>query len=173
MRYIIIGIVILIAGLGIYLEQQKKKKVWKKLQSAAYEILKEEALDSALQRQEEIQAFRLDKKLMLHLYHKKMGLDYVFDPEKPVTIGRGRDNVICLKNPSISSKHCEIFLHQNEVCIKDMGAMNGTRLKRKGKIMVLEQNEIKPLKTKDKIIISNIILEVSFFRMDKKYFTKS
>lgn len=43
-----------------------------------------------------------------------------------VTIGRTGNNTFQIFEPSISTHHCEVFLHGNEVVVKDLGSTNGT-----------------------------------------------
>ena len=42
------------------------------------------------------------------------------------TIGRVEDNAFQIAEPSVSSRHCEILLHGNEVLVKDLNSTNGT-----------------------------------------------
>jgi hypothetical protein len=42
------------------------------------------------------------------------------------TIGRTEDNAFQIFEPSISTRHCEVFLQGNEVVVKDLGSTNGT-----------------------------------------------
>lgn len=53
--------------------------------------------------------------------------DRVFDvkPEK-ATIGRLEDNTFAIPEPSVSSRHCEVFAKGDDIVIKDLGSTNGT-----------------------------------------------
>lgn len=42
------------------------------------------------------------------------------------TIGRIEDNNFQIAEPSVSSRHCEILLHGNDVVVKDLNSTNGT-----------------------------------------------
>ncbi|MDQ6632309.1 MAG: FHA domain-containing protein [Verrucomicrobiota bacterium] len=42
------------------------------------------------------------------------------------TIGRVEDNTFQIPEPSVSSHHCEIFLRDKEVVLKDLNSTNGT-----------------------------------------------
>ena len=42
------------------------------------------------------------------------------------TIGRVEDNMFQIAEPSVSSHHCEVHLHGNEVLIRDLNSTNGT-----------------------------------------------
>jgi uncharacterized protein involved in exopolysaccharide biosynthesis/Mrp family chromosome partitioning ATPase len=43
-----------------------------------------------------------------------------------ITIGRMEDNVICLDDDSVSRYHCEVFTHNGEIVVKDLGSTHGT-----------------------------------------------
>ena len=43
-----------------------------------------------------------------------------------VTIGRLEDNSFQIPHPSVSSHHCEIYLKDAEVWVKDLGSTNGS-----------------------------------------------
>jgi pSer/pThr/pTyr-binding forkhead associated (FHA) protein len=42
------------------------------------------------------------------------------------TVGRVEDNTFQIAEPSVSSHHCEVLLHGNDVVIKDLNSTNGT-----------------------------------------------
>lgn len=42
------------------------------------------------------------------------------------TIGRVEENNFQISEPSVSSRHCEILLRDNDVVVKDLGSTNGT-----------------------------------------------
>ena len=42
------------------------------------------------------------------------------------TIGRSSENLLCIRHPSISRRHCEILAYGFEVIVRDLGARNGT-----------------------------------------------
>jgi EAL domain-containing protein (putative c-di-GMP-specific phosphodiesterase class I) len=47
---------------------------------------------------------------------------------QPFTIGRDFDNSLCLANPTISRRHAEILLVDNDLLVRDLGSRNGTYL---------------------------------------------
>lgn len=165
-----ISLVVLVVVTNI-LNVVKKSKI-RKRQDAAYAILKEEALDYSLKHAVS-EKFRMDKRVMLQLFSKKLGIDSVFDPEKKITFGRANDNTIVLNSPTVSSYHCEIFAKNGTVFIKDLNSSNGTIVQHKVKKQSLKEGDMKELYTKDKIIISGISMEVILFYIDKSYFNKN
>src|SRR5262249_20286545 len=44
----------------------------------------------------------------------------------PFRIGRASENDLCLVNPTVSSRHAELFLVENDLFVKDLNSTNGT-----------------------------------------------
>ena len=44
----------------------------------------------------------------------------------PATIGRAREATITLPHTLVSRKHCEIFMQENQLFVKDLKSLNGT-----------------------------------------------
>lgn len=42
------------------------------------------------------------------------------------TVGRSSGNHLCIQDPSVSAKHCEILVHDSEVIVRDLKSSNGT-----------------------------------------------
>lgn len=42
------------------------------------------------------------------------------------TVGRNSQNLLCIQDPSVSAKHCEILMHGPEVIVRDLKSSNGT-----------------------------------------------
>ncbi len=42
------------------------------------------------------------------------------------TVGRVEDNTFQIPEPSVSSHHCEVVVHGNEVLVRDLNSTNGT-----------------------------------------------
>jgi predicted component of type VI protein secretion system len=45
------------------------------------------------------------------------------------TVGRGDQNTLILRDPSVSHSHCEILVFGDEVIVRDLGSKNGTLTK--------------------------------------------
>jgi pSer/pThr/pTyr-binding forkhead associated (FHA) protein len=41
-------------------------------------------------------------------------------------VGRGDDNALAIRDPSVSQTHCEILVYGTEVIVRDLGSSNGT-----------------------------------------------
>jgi pSer/pThr/pTyr-binding forkhead associated (FHA) protein len=53
------------------------------------------------------------------------GLSFEVKPEK-ATLGRLEDNTFSIPEPSVSSRHCELWLKGDDVVVKDLGSTNGS-----------------------------------------------
>ncbi len=42
------------------------------------------------------------------------------------TVGRLEDNMFQIAEPSVSSHHCEVLLHGNDILVRDLNSTNGT-----------------------------------------------
>lgn len=178
-KYLVIAIIIvLIITVNILIRIRANRL--KKLQEAAYEILKEEALNKALQNnssqvlKEDVQSRDLNKnyknqKRMIHLavVGTKPLISYVFNPEQTVHIGRNKEgNTICLKDTTVSSYHCDIYIENGSVYIKDLGSANRTFIKRRGYLITLDYGESSILQSKDFVIVGGTRFRITLFDSD-------
>ncbi|BCN29965.1 FHA domain-containing protein [Anaeromicropila herbilytica] len=171
LKYSILGIAILIAISIFYKIKQNREH---KLQEAAYEILKEEALNKALQNQwaqneDFTRNNRENKKRMIHLavVGSKPLISYVFNPENTIKIGRNKDsNTICLKDTAVSANHCDVYLENGLVYIKDLGSANKTIIKRGNKIITVNDGESAVLLSKDFVIVGATSFKITLFDSD-------
>ena len=46
--------------------------------------------------------------------------------KEKTTVGRADDNVLVVRHPSVSAKHCEILVNGEEVIVRDLDSRNGT-----------------------------------------------
>ncbi|NIL95728.1 MAG: FHA domain-containing protein, partial [Planctomycetales bacterium] len=66
----------------------------------------------------------MDAKLVLH---RKGAKPTVIRLKKlPMTIGRGREADLTIAHPMISRLHCELYVADGALCIRDLGSLNGT-----------------------------------------------
>ena len=42
------------------------------------------------------------------------------------TVGRGDQNTLVIRDPSLSATHCEILMNGGEIIVRDLGSLNGT-----------------------------------------------
>lgn len=63
---------------------------------------------------------------------KTNGTKLSFSLSNAVTlIGRQRDCNVCIPSRDISRKHCEFYVHRNQLMIRDLASLNGTFLNKK------------------------------------------
>lgn len=172
MIYKILGAIIVV-GLVIanIVRCKMKKHRLEKRQNAAYELLKEEALDYAIKNGSD-SAFRMDKKLMLHVKSKEISVDAVFDPQEKVIIGRSKDSTIAINSPVISGHHCQLELTEGKVYAKDLGSSNGTIHKRGLKKQTIDSGASVEILSGDKIIVGGISFKIALFYLQKSFFNK-
>lgn len=167
---ILLGILVVVASIVSTILRKIKKNQVVKRQEAAYSILREEALDYALQQNGE--KFRMDQKIMLQIKEKTFEIDSVFDPEKSVTFGRAKENNIVLNSPTISGKHCRIIAQNGGVYLEDLHSSNGTMLKSRGKKVWLDGGQSRQIYSRDKVIIGGLEFTIFLFALDKRYFNR-
>lgn len=67
---------------------------------------------------------------------------------RPLTIGRGDNNTVVIKNRFVSLIHCKIEVSTDHVLLRDLGSRNGTYVNGK-------KIEVVALKDNDRIVIGN------------------
>lgn len=138
-----------------------------KCYDAAYRILKEECLDRAIRSSGcKVQG---GQKIMLYLKWKdseKQG--YVFDLENPVFIGRDLEaNQICVREETVSARHCVFYLYQGTVYLGDLHSRNGTWLRRGFRKQ--QVSGACPVVSGDRLLIGGISVTAAIFAFDMTY----
>jgi pSer/pThr/pTyr-binding forkhead associated (FHA) protein len=57
------------------------------------------------------------------------------------TVGRGDENVLVIRDSSLSARHCEILVNGEEVIVRDVGSRNGTMVD--GRLLKNQQTAVK------------------------------
>ena len=68
------------------------------------------------------------------------GKVYPLSIEK-TTVGRGDENVLVIRDSSLSARHCEILVNGPEVIVRDLGSRNGTMVA--GRLLKNQQTAVK------------------------------
>lgn len=167
----LIGIIVVI-GIAVvsviaYVLHANRKAERQKYYDAAYKVIKEECLDNAIRN--ENAKIESGQRLMIYLKWKdseKQG--YVFDPAKPIRIGRSPEkNEICIREETVSSRHCMLYLYQGQLFLQDINSRNGTWLKQGLRKQLVQGAE--PVFSGDKIIVGNLAIKVTVFIFDMAY----
>lgn len=167
----LIGIIVMIGiaafGVGTYVLYANRKAERQKYYDAAYKVIKEECLNNAIRNHN--MKIQSGQKLMIYLKWKdseKQG--YVFDPARPIRIGRNPEKSdICIREETVSSQHCILYMYQGEIFLKDLNSRNGTWLKQ-GLTKHLV-HEAQPVFSGDKIIVGGLVIKVTIFPFDMVY----
>lgn len=175
MEVLIIVLLLLVFVLMIILTVRNhiKKSERQKYYAAAGNVLREEFLDYSLQNTvttERIITEPRPAKMMLYLKSKSSGkkAQFVFDPEKEISIGRNvADNSIFINDPQVSQLHCCIYSENDRVYIRDMCSANGTFVKRGmfTRYDLFNGNQME-LQTGDKIVVGPCEFSVCLFYYD-------
>lgn len=93
---------------------------------------------------------------------------YVFDPAKPIRIGRSPEkNDICIRKETVSLQHCVLYLYQTGVFLEDLHSRNGTWLKQG--LVKRQVRGAEPVFSGDKIIVGDLVIKVIIFTFDMAY----
>lgn len=169
MLYILSVIATLFPFITLCIVVRRKQGEEKKYRDAAYNLLKEEYLTSSLRKSDINKRARAEELVMVYLkiQSSSQKLRYVFNPEKPITIGRDQVcNTIAIPYPTISINHGKIYLTQNQVCYQDLNSSNGTYIQRGMQRYYIESGAGLLLENKDKIIFENVEIKVILFNFE-------
>lgn len=167
----IIGITVLViaavCGAAVFVTRAARQAERQKYYDAAYKILKEECLDNAIRNRNG--SMQNTRKIMLYLKWKdteKHG--YVFDPEKAVWIGRDpQTSNICIREGTVSSRHCVLYLYQGTVYLEDLQSGNGTWIRQGFRTRRVQ--EPCPVFSGDRIMAGSLVIRVTLFEFDTAY----
>ncbi len=164
---IIVVICIAVTGVTAYALAANRKAEKQKYYDAAYKVIKENCLNNAIRNQNE--KMQNGQKIMLYLKWKdneKQG--YVFDPARTVRIGRSPEgNDICIREETVSSRHCVLFLYQGQLFLQDFHSRNGTWLKSGFTRRLVQGTE--PVFSGDKVIVGDLSIRVTIFTFNMAY----
>lgn len=161
---LLIAVIILtttVIGFFIWREIEKSKR--KKYYRAANKLIQEQHLEEAIRKGEHSCVSMRHLMVALKIKGQK-GLGYVFDPAQEIRIGRNiEDNDICLQDLSVSTHHCNIFLYENHLCVKDMGSANGTIIKSGFRCKETLHETLGFLQNKSRIWVGNTCFIITIF----------
>lgn len=167
----LVGIILVIGfaaiGVAVYVILANRKAERQKYYDAAYKVIKEGCLNNAIRNQNE--KIQNGQKLMLYLKWKDSERQgYVFDPEKPIRIGRTPGmNDICIREETVSSEHCILFLYQGDIFLQDLNSRNGTWIRKGLRKHLAEGAE--PVVSGDRIMVGSLVIRITIFTFDMAY----
>ncbi|MCC8164079.1 MAG: FHA domain-containing protein [Lachnospiraceae bacterium] len=89
----------------------------------------------------------------------------LFSLDECVTVGRSRENRLCIRDDSVSRMHCKIGCVNDTLLIQDMGSANGTVLRRGifGKTLLTPgQQEL--LEAGNRILVGDYKMRIGVYR---------
>lgn len=87
---------------------------------------------------------------------------YLFDLNQDLTIGRDPKNVLPLNDTMIARRSCVIFLKDQNVYLKDLGAKNPVCLNRGKKKQKIQKQMVK-LQNKDVLTLGKVSLHITLY----------
>lgn len=113
---------------------QKKKQKKNRIKKSLYKLMEQNVLGRTLRERISSEQAALEETQKLFLYVEfpdtKPLLGYVYSLDECVTIGRSRENKICIYDELLSRMHCKIRLQDGNLILQDMGTANGTGIRR-------------------------------------------
>lgn len=168
---VLLTVVIAVVSATVYTNKKKEKE--QKYYIAAGNIYKEDYLNYSLQNpfDENLEYSKpADQKTMIYLkcLHKKNKMEYVFDPNKKIIIGRDQKKCnLFINEASVSKTHCCIFAMGFDVYLQDIGSANGTMVcKGLFNNVLISNNEMIQLESGDIIKIGSNEFKVTLFFYD-------
>lgn len=118
--------------LCIYLRKRQKRK--KDIQKNLYKMIESRVLEQSLKYritsgQAAVQECSLPF-LYMEFLNTKPQISYLFPLDEWITIGRNKENKVCIHDETFSRLHCKIGIINQILLIQDQGSVNGTRIRR-------------------------------------------
>lgn len=119
-----------IIHLVIWLKLQQKKKI--KIQKNLHKLIEERVLEHSLKyritsgqaaMQECVSPF-----LYMEFVNTRPLISYIFPLDEWITIGRNKENKVCIHDEMFSRLHCKIGMISNVLLLQDQGSANGTKI---------------------------------------------
>lgn len=166
---IVLGVVCLGEILIWCMHSREKRNRNQMTKRSLYKLMEESVLSNILitrTSREQIAASEYNKLfLKVEFLDTKPWLAGIFDLNKCITIGRSRENMICIHDDILSRLHCKIVYMNGTLFLQDLGTANGTCIKRGPfqKIRLAPQ-QIEPLFAKDVILVGNYRMRISILQ---------
>ena len=171
-----ITIILLVIVFSIYINIRQRKRIQrrKKIHSTAYDILKEEALCHALKNHSDNpnEQYLVEEQLLILLegIEEQKQLSYILSLNNTIILGRNpKISTVTISDPSVTSKHCEIFLANKIPYGRDSNSTNGTSIKRFGRTIHIKQGEMIRLKNRDIIEVGSVSFRITIFKFNRKF----
>lgn len=95
----------------------------------------------------------------LYLSDAQADTTYYTPLKSVMTVGRKTGvNDICIQNGTISGQHCELFLVNEDLFLRDLGSSNGSFIIRNGKTIKVDDPHGVPIYVDDYLLFGNVKL---------------
>ncbi len=166
---IIVVIVCCIGELTIFISkynigQKRERDTLKSL----YKLMERRVLSNTLKNNITAeQAARLEYNsafLRIEFLDTKPWLAYIFSLDDVITVGRSKDNMICIRDDRVSRIHYKITNINGVLYLQDLGTVNGSIIKRGlfGKKYITSQ-QFAVLEDKDVIVVGSYRMKIEIF----------
>ena len=147
----------------LYFRKKRKKK--EKIRKNLYKLIETRVLEQSLKYRITSGQAAMNECSKAFLYmdflNTKPQISYLFPLDEWITIGRNKENKVCIHNELFSRLHCKIGMINNVLLLQDQGSANGTQIRR-GILKKIEvasgQQEV--LLSGDCIIIGNYKIRI-------------
>lgn len=129
---ILIVVCIFVELLLLFIQLKKKKNIKDKMRKNLYKMIEERVLDQSLKyRMTSAEATMRECNspfLYMEFLNTKPLISYLFPLDEWITIGRNKENKVCIHDEMFSRLHCKIGLINSTLLLQDQGSANGTRI---------------------------------------------
>lgn len=160
---IIVCIVIELVFFLFYLRKKRKKK--EKIKKSLQKLIESRVLEQSLKYRITSGQAALNECSKPFLYmeflNTKPVISYLFPIDEWITIGRNKENKVCVHNERFSRLHCKIGMINQMLLLQDQGSANGVQLRRGflKKIDVASGQQV-ALQAGDRIHIGNYRIKI-------------
>lgn len=113
---------------------RSKKKQNEKIQKSLYKLIEARVLEQSLRYRITSGQAAMNECTKQFLYvefnNTKPKVSYIFPLDEWITIGRNKENKICVHDENFSRLHCKIGMIGNVMVLQDQGSANGATIRR-------------------------------------------
>lgn len=118
--------------LAVHLRSRQKKN--QKIRKGLYKMIETRVLEQSLKYRITSGQAAMQECSMPFLYmeflNTKPQIAYLFPLDEWVTIGRNKENKVCIHDETFSRLHCKIGMIDQFLLLQDQGSVNGTMIRR-------------------------------------------
>ncbi len=131
---IVIAIVIEIELIIYFMSLKRNQRREKLTLQSLHKLMEVRVLNRTLQNRVSTEVATqqecMQKFVRLEFLDSKPWLAYLYAVDECITIGRNRENKVYIREEKLSRMHCKIMEFNNTLYLQDMGATNGTKVKK-------------------------------------------